>query len=570
VAYGYRFGEFDSKIGAIKDGAEFNIYEWNDLNRRPPMCTSMGCHLIGYKLPFPDLTDLASNLAGELKRVCFKHPKVDPNLLCRLDTFTNKWIRANCAPLESDTDVSVSTWLKFTKYAGKRKEQLTKVWADFTGWLTGKDKMCKSFSKAESYTGFKHLRGINSRSDTFKCAVGPIFSAIEKAIFRMKWFIKKVPVNDRARHVMERLYSPTASYYATDYTAFESHFGPELMRKLEFQLYRWMVSKLSDGKEFMDMVESVIGAPNKCIRKGYLSKGILSRMSGEMCTSLGNSFSNLMIFLFVCSEAGIEEKDIDGFVEGDDGLFKFERHQKIDDSLFSRLGLTIKIQKFEKLWEASFCGLVFDPQNLIIVTDPRPELADFGFAGPRYANCGRVRLNELLRAKSMSFAHQYPGCPIVQSLAHYGLRVTKHVSITRLLNSQEVNLWEREQLLAARDALHAGEIKVREVAQSARDLVESSFGMGVELQKRIEAYLDAKTELSPIDLGIIPGMPDEWAKYWADYVMPSQGNYPVAFSTRVDYDNIGELISEEVCPGKALIKNYDPVVRWQSRLRKTA
>jgi hypothetical protein len=298
-------------------------------------------------------------------------------------------------------------------------------------------------------------------------------------------------------------------------------------------------------------------------------------MSGEMCTSLGNSFANLMIFLFVCSEAGIDEKDIDGFVEGDDGLFKFERDQKIDDSLFTRLGLTIKIQKFEKLWEASFCGLVFDPDQLIVITNPLEVLADFGWAGPFYVHCGNVRLLELLRAKSMSFAHQYPGCPIVQSLSQYGLRMTQHICLKRFIaRRSNMNQYDREQLLEAMDAFETSvKVPVREISATTRDLVESNYGISAHDQIRIEQYIDAKQDLSPIDIGELPNAPDEWREMWAKYVMPSQGDHPSLVS-RIDYDNIGELLdideddSEiEARPGKALLRNRDHSSNARLRFR---
>lgn len=573
VAYGYRFGEFNSKIGktttgkfAVKDGISISLYEWSNLDRRPPMCISMGCHLVGYKLPHGDLTDTASNVAGVLKRTAYKHPDADPVLRKELNTFVKRWCKKNLSPLPADLDVSFTTWIESTKYSRRRKDELIQCWAAFCAPFVKKDTSCKSFSKAESYVAYKHLRGINSRSDEFKCAVGPVFSAIEKVLFKMKWFIKKIPVNDRARAVMERLYDPNATYYATDYSAFESHFDEVLMSEVEFELYSYMVSELEVGSHWFGLVKSVIGARNTCVYKGFVARGIQSRMSGEMCTSLGNSFANLMIFLFVCFKAGLDENDIDGFVEGDDGIFRFHPHQRIDETLFSRLGLTIKAQAHEFLWEASFCGLIFDPVSLAIATNPAEVLCDFGWAGPFYTKCNRARLLELLRAKSLSFAHQYPGCPIVQSLAQYGLRVTCHVDLTKLLNSKRLNNWEREQLLEALE--NRDNIMVREITQSSRDLVESVFEISHADQKRIEALLDAKKDLQPIDLGDLSWMDPEWSDYWTNYVMPCQGDQPVAISTDVVYDNIGELVVEdEQLAGKVKLSNGDPAVDVRTRLR---
>jgi hypothetical protein len=556
VAYGYRFSEFKAPILAenIKSDVKFVIKEWSDTDRRPPMCVSLGCHLNSFKMPFGDLSDTASSIAGVLKRTAFKHPPADSHLRSELAEFVRCWLQKNLCPLNVVDDVSFDTWLEGTKYSRARKDQLKRTFESFDGTLSKRDKECKSFNKAESYSAWKHLRGINSRSDIFKCIVGPTFSAIEKVLFKMKWFIKKVPVSHRARHVWEAMYSPTAQYYATDYSAFESHFDSQLMAEVEFQLYEYMTAALPTGASWFQLVSETLGGLQTCHYKGFDATGVASRMSGEMCTSLGNSFANLMIFLYVCSKAGIVEEDISGFVEGDDGLFRFQKHQVIDDSLFTKLGLTIKIEKYDTLNEASFCGLIFDPDSLIIITDPREVLADFGWAGPSYVRCGSVRRNELLRAKSLSFLHQYPGCPIVQALAQYGLRVTNHVSLTRFLErGYQLNAWEREQLMDAIE--NVDKVVARPVTRRSREIVEKMYGISPVEQERIEAQLWAlgeKRVKQPIDLGQPTYMPDAWADCWFEYVRPSQGDFPVAYSSRLVHNNLPNIADR--------ILSRDPIV----------
>jgi hypothetical protein len=545
VAYGYRFSEFKSPILSekVKDDVQFKVYEWSDRDRRPPMCVTLGCHLNSFKMPFGDLSDTASSIAGVLKRTGFKHPDAEPGLRSELAAFVSSWLKKNLSPLNNQDDVSFDTWLEGTKYSRRRKDQLKQTFEAFDGCLRKRDKECKSFNKAESYSSWKHLRGINSRSDIFKCIVGPTFSAIEKVLFKMKWFIKKVPVSDRARHVWEAMYSPTAQYYATDYSAFESHFDDQLMAQVEFQLYEFMTAALPTGADWFSLVSETLGGLQTCHYKGFDATGVASRMSGEMCTSLGNSFANLMIFLFVCSKAGIKEEEIAGFVEGDDGLFRFEKHQVIDDSLFTRLGLTIKIEKYDTLNEASFCGLIFDPDSLIIITDPREVLADFGWAGPFYVKCGSVRRMELLKAKSLSFLHQYPGCPIVQALAQYGLRVTQRVRLDRFFQKgYQLNAWEREQLMDAMENID--KVVARPVSRRSREIVEKMYGIPPAEQERIENILNSRTrdELGPIDIGRPNYMSEDWAECWSEYVRPSQGDYPVAFSSRLVHDNLPHLV----------------------------
>jgi len=462
-----------------------------------------------------------------------------------------KWIHKNLAPLEVDTDVSFETWVSNTTYTLRRKDELRQVWSQYKGYLSKKEKGSESFSKAEAYSAWKHLRGINSRSDTFKCLVGPIFSAIEKVLFKMKWFIKKIPVRSRASHVHERLYNAHAGtrYYATDYSAFESHFDPVLMAECEFQLYEYMTTKIEGGAHFFELISEVLGSQQTCYYKGFTATGVESRMSGEMCTSLGNSFVNLMIFLFVCSKAGIAEEEVDGFVEGDDGLFRFLPGQAIDDSLFEKLGLTIKIEKHVHLHLASFCGLIFDPYSLNIITDPRKVIAQFGWADPAYTKYGSVGLKKLLRSKSLSIAHQYPGCPIVQSLAQYGLRMTKHMHNAMPAFADSMSWWKREILTAAL----ADDLTPVHVTDEARAIVESKFDITPAEQIAIEKILDEKTDLSPINLGLPDYFAQEWNDCWARFVSLDVGDYPTHLD-KPRYNNIPRFTEEWTC---AQIENKD-------------
>jgi hypothetical protein len=333
------------------------------------------------------------------------------------------------------------------------------------------------------------------------------------------------------------------------------------MTEVEFQLYAYMTAALPTGAAWFKEVAETLGGFQTCKYKGFEVGGVSSRMSGEMCTSLGNSFANLMIFLFVASKAGIKEEDISGFVEGDDGLFKFESHQDIDDSLFTKLGLTIKIEKHTELNQASFCGLIFDPDSLIIITDPREVLADFAWAGPRYVKCRDVRLLELLKAKSLSFLHQYPGCPIIQELALYGLRMTAQIPLERFLESTKMNQWERDQLLAAVEYMTTHEVEdlVRPVSTKSREMVYLMYGIPTHEQLRIEKMLYKKHDLSPIDLGEASYMPSEWEHFNFNYVREDQGDYPVAFSPELVNNNL---------PAKLTIQSNDCVVgeHFENRL----
>ncbi len=75
---------------------------------------------------------------------------------------------------------------------------------------------------------------------------------------------------------------------ATDYTSFEALFTPELMDAVEMQLYDYMLEHVSGGKDTLRLIRRVQLGRNHIDSK-YVSVDISGkRMSGEMCTSLGN------------------------------------------------------------------------------------------------------------------------------------------------------------------------------------------------------------------------------------------------------------------------------------------
>jgi len=391
------------------------------------------------------------------------------------------------------------------------------VWEECGGLLNERDFRCDSFVKDETYPEYKHSRGINSRSDAFKCKVGPIFRLIEKVVYSHPSFIKKVPVHKRPEYIMDKLYSVGARYFATDYTAFESLFVKEIMEAVEFELYDWMTSNLPEHDEFMTLCREVLGGLNQCNFKFFSVFLEATRMSGEMCTSLGNGFSNLMFMLFLCEEVG--SSFVNGVVEGDDGLFVISgpAPSKAD---FESIGLIIKLEECESIAEASFCGIIFDPECRQNLRDPRRVLTTFGWTSRSYAGAKAKRKLALLRCKALSLAHQYPGCPVIQALAQYGLRVTIGVgnyAVWKVINSKGVNEYQRGVLM---DAM-LNPVKPVQIGMGSRLLVERMFSIPVEDQVHFEAYLSGLSTIQPLTAGVLePTLSRTWHEYWCKYVIP--------------------------------------------------
>lgn len=478
---------------------------------------SIGCHVSGYAPPHPDYYDDKSMIAGVFKRVAREIPRASRNMLRGLRRFVKKWLKKNLIPLSSLSDVTLETWLKDTSYPDWRKKELKAKWIACDGILQPFHYWVKSFMKDETYDEInKQPRGINARTDEFKCKVGPVFKAIEHVIYKHPAFIKNVPVRDRPSYI-RRLLPHGTKYMATDYTAYESHFTNDLMQSCEFELYRYMTQYIPGAKEFSEILNNVLGGLNKCIYKNFTLYIKATRMSGEMNTSLGNGFSNLMCMLYLCKCNKC--KNVYGVVEGDDGLFTMVGPPPTADQ-FASIGLTIKIDMHDRLETASFCGIVFDEEDMINVTDPRSVLVNFGWTNSRYTECSRVRLLELLRAKSMSLVHQYPGCPIIQALGFYGMRVTAHIRMSRYLEkTRSLSMWEREQLLLALAAWEANTIVRTEPGMNTRFLVAKLYGISVDYQIQIETYLDSLTSIQPLNHYSFPMiLSGHYSRYWQEYV----------------------------------------------------
>lgn len=489
----------------------------------------LGCHVEGIALPQPCPADPATMRAGVMKRFARKPPQSDPELMGKFNSFVRQWIRKNLTQLSPTEDTSIDKWLENTNYPMWRKEELLKKWDEFTHLddPAKKYKVCKSFMKDETYVAYKHARGINSRSDEFKCIVGPIFKLIEGEVYKIHHFIKHVPVADRPRVISERLDKLGAKFMATDYTAFESLFTAELMEACEFELYDYMTEHLTEHREFMEHCHEILGGTNTCLYKTFVVKLLATRMSGEMCTSLGNGFSNLMIMLFLCQEVGCTE--IDGYVEGDDGIFSMVGTPPSSTD-FARLGLNIKIELHDRLSTASFCGIIFDEFDKINVTDPREVLASIGWTSTRYARAKKSKLLTLLRCKGLSLAHQYPGCPVIDSLAKYCLRVTRSHDVRSILaKDRHMTMWERDQLLLAlKDEKN---IRNVDIPMATRLLVEEKFGLPVEFQLSIERYLDSLSELTVLQIPVLRDCcPWEWGHYCDNYF----GGYQNRLSSELD------------------------------------
>jgi len=385
------------------------------------------------------------------------------------------------AVLPAGLDITVEECLKHCPYTEERKAQILKQWRDDDEEMKEDDGDNEGFVKREWYMLFKFARLINSRTDKFKAYSGRFFRLIESEVYQMKEFIKHVPVTDRPKYIKD-MFEGFNVFYGSDYTSYESSFDTEFMLMCECEMYRHYLKNYPVQAEY---IISKLTGLNKCKFRGFEVRVRGVRMSGDMCTSLGNGFSNLMIFEYMCMRSGVEHRVV---VEGDDALAATSG--PIDETIPGRLGFTLKIDKYDRLEDASFCGMLLSSEGTRF-SDPRKNLIKFGWSHSALAFGGlKVRLG-LLRAKSLSLMYENPRCPILTALANRGLQLTQGYKARWDLDAYKSGM--REQILSSRSATCA------EVAQGISATIRADFARLFDITPDVQIAIEE--ELSRLQLG---------------------------------------------------------------------
>lgn len=454
---------------------------------RRKMFRRLLCAVPGYYPICCDTNDPETQVAGLKKRLLRDVPEADPSWLTEFAAFVDQWLADN-VPRASSL-LSFEEWLETTSYTIERKNELRSVWLGLRGYPpTLKEcRRIKSFGKTESYPAYKFMRWINSRVDKVKVWFGPLMKTVEHIIFIRPEFIKHVPVPERPS-ILRTLVGPFRRYLLTDYTAYESHFTEQIMLACEVRLYRHVLGHLVTSDELDRMVAVLTGDNHLATSLGVKCTVKARRMSGEMCTSLGNGFSNLMTTLFIAKKIGSK---VEGFVEGDDGIFAFTGNLPTEQD-YRKLGFTIKAQEVNHPCEmipvdaqsspfgvntGAFCGILCSEGGQII-RDPRAFLSTFGWTSS-FIHAGDVIMNQLQRAKALSALYETPACPIIRAAAIYALRATEGYA-PRFVH----------------DGYHhpvpcdVTRLKLELPTPETRELFAVHFGVSPQAQEQIEARLD--------------------------------------------------------------------------------
>ena len=527
--YGYRNPEIKLPGKPDPDPNVFlcihDLFNKFDDQRRRPQCVSIGPH-INAALPRPDTSDPYSLLKGIEKRMAFVPAPFKKYKRQRFRRFVKKWVRENLTPLDTTENFDFEEWLEGTNYPEWRKKELRacrteieekyKSIYDVPTKAGNKWTEVKIFTKDEPYPEYKYFRAIWARSDYFKTIFGPICKKMEEKVFKLPYFIKKIPVKDRPQFIMDMVFREGYAYCSTDFSQFESHFDSVLMNDCEFELYEYLLEKHQNKNQIWPFIKKVLAGTNYGTNKYFDLTVQAKRMSGEMNTSLGNGFSNLMFLLFAAEEYDIEMTM--PVVEGDDGLFGVKGN--LPEQHFIDLGLTVKLEVHESINTASFCGLIFDPVEKKVITEPFKVLCETPWLGNSYLFSSREKLKGLLKSKALSICWQYPGCPIVYK---YGLRLLTLLSDVEFVKPR-YSYWESLRFENAMRHLSEYGFPLEEPGLSTRYLMEAKFGVSVENQLRIEADIDNMTLDSELSVTAELHVPQVWRDNYRNYQRHFQYN----------------------------------------------
>lgn len=427
----------------------------------------------GYSPICCDSNDPQTIIDGLVKRMGRTMPVPDDVFLDAFSRYVDAWLATHLTPLSNI--MSFNEWLDSTSYTLARKKELTAVF-DATLGMPNRAlrRSIGSFGKTEYYLEPKHIRWINSRSDAFKVYSGPAFKSIEQKVFANHHFIKHVPVAERPS-LISRLWHPLCRTFQSDYSNFEASFQPKILQACELKLYSYMLSSFPVLSRII--CKTIAGVNHGRTRAGvaFTLKG--RRMSGDMCTSLGNGFTNLMVWSFLCS---LSEAEWDGYVEGDDGIFCVYNGVPPTAEQYTQLGFVVKLEEVEKPQYASFCGIIsFDNTS---IREPHKFMMGFGFIDSALDCSERTALSRL-RAKALSALYETPNDPIVRPMALQALRLTKHVSPIYVHDGYHSTYGNAVPVLSSID-------------MSTRLFYQTMFGVTVQQQLALEAYAARHDDLN--------------------------------------------------------------------------
>jgi hypothetical protein len=372
--------------------------------------------------------------------------------------------------------MSLADWLACSNYSLHHQTDMLSQWEqERMRDVNNDDFVARAFIKAESYGEYKQPRIISGRGNITKLVFGPFVKSCELLVYHHfhENFVKNFPVQGRPELLMNIF--GDLEVLETDYTSFESSIRAPIMNVCEWALFKHLHASMGQKYVRFLKLRSSLRFKNK-LRKVKFAGMEPYRFSGDLHTSLGNGFTNLMLMKFACHSGGASFR---GLVEGDDGLFVFD--PRIDLSKITALGFKLKLKRCPKFTVASFCGIVCSADSLIL--DPIQTLLKLFVSFSHLAKLPGKRLG-LLKSKAMSLLALAPRAPVVSRVASQILsELSNVIPVYDVIDAR----WEfKSRLVSLNDLRFAC---CSEVSAESREVCEAVFGVSVANQCLLEQYV---------------------------------------------------------------------------------
>lgn len=505
---------------------------------------SLGTHDENATMPAPDRKDAKSQLLGACKRLCPYIPDPNPAKIRNIYKFIDRMFGLLFRPLRDDEVLDPMDWIETRPYPRTRKEEHKKA------WLAGepeKPHRSKKFVKSETYPKYKFLRWIQPLDDWTKMFMGPIATEIDKQVFNLPCFIKKIPIKERVEYIKKRIDCSFAEYTQADVESMEAHLK---QKRADWMLYalHLFVCSLSKGKRYMQIFEDIIRGckKRKTVSESYCDnfviKLLMALRSGMNETSFINSLESLITHFYILeNEFGYKFEDLLSLLddiriedpvkyatnlfpsklltEGDDKLAAEEPCNVITKEIYLEYGYMCAPRSDPSMYGTDFCTLVFSVSG-VPITNILYTYVTSGWSDDSYLLTSQHRKKELMRAKGYSYLYQYTNCPVIHELGLYFLRVTRDINLERFFRvKNHLSQWEMDILYEAymneRHVIH----KPIDCPMDARIMVETLYGVTVDMQLNAEKELQNLTQIRPLNLFPPYVYPDDWLHYNVNYVV---------------------------------------------------
>jgi len=456
-------------------------------------------------------------MKGAMKRGAFKPPDPDPVMKEKFiyfvkNVFCKQFAQMEAPKFEWLTPEAIREYLDHTPYPEHRKQGLFKEFEELMDPFNPKYAVVRGFMKDEGYDEIKYPRIINPRDDKFKVVAAPVFKKIEVEIYKHPSFLKGVPREQWAEKVCDK-FVPGYPTQSNDFSAYEAH-AVAWVQECEFLVYEHILGP--HKPYFWNWLKKIFLGRQHMVYKYFTVSQPTSRQSGDPQTSDGNGLINLALILFF---AWLRDGRSLEYVDGDDSLTQYFGcpFPTIDD--FRRLGFTAKPQLHRDFTTASFCGLIFDPHDRIIITDIIKALVKLGYTTRNYKLARPPVLHGLAKVKAYSYIYQYAGCPIVARACVWIIRNTGHIDVRRLLRSPTIDMYTREMILQGMSKYsELAALAMRTPSTNTRLIVEEMYGLDVKTQRSLEKWFDTHAYAPMPSRYIADLVPQVWRDYTDRYV----------------------------------------------------